>query len=327
MHVAITGGTGFIGSHVVERLAADGHELSCLVLPGERVDPLPGVAYREGDLRRPASLGDFLSGAETLVHLAGLTRASSEREFMDLNAECSAGLVREAIRVSPRLDHVIAMSSAAATGPAPDSRGNDEDAPQRPLTPYGRSKARMEELLRSFSGRISWTVLRAPGVYGPRDRDFLALFRMVARGVRLVVGRRNMVSLLYVRHLADAIAACVSNPAARNQAFCLSDDGSYDWDDIGAMMEAGLGRRTTRVYLPEWAVSAIALISCPLRFLSRKPPLITRDKVRELRQPYWNLRNDKAKRLLGWNPATPTARAFRETAEWYLDSGWIRGAS
>ena len=95
------------------------------------------------------------------------------------------------------------MSSLAASGPCPDGRCLDEDEEPRPRTPYGRSKAALEAALCAYVGRMNCTFIRAPGVYGPRDRDFLQYFKLVRRGVRVIVGERNVMSLVYVKTLAE----------------------------------------------------------------------------------------------------------------------------
>ncbi|HOX31909.1 MAG TPA: NAD(P)-dependent oxidoreductase [Spirochaetales bacterium] len=326
MRVAITGGTGFIGSHLAELLLAEGHELSCLVLPGEGRRWLEGLPIRflEGSLLDSRSLGPFLEGADAIVHLAGLTRARSEAEFMAVNADGAVNLVEAARKLGRPPRQVIAMSSLAASGPC-GGEGTclDEDAPLRPLTAYGRSKAALEELVAREAGPIACTFIRAPGVYGPRDPDFLQYFKLVKRGLRLIVGKRSQLSFLYVKTLARAISACLLNPAAYGQAFFVADEGEYDWDQFSALIELALGRRTRRVRVPEWAVRAAALASAAAGPFLRRPPLLTEDKLLEMRQSRWVVSTAKAKRLLGFEPSLSTEDAIAETAAWYREAGWL----
>ena len=327
MRIAVTGGTGFVGSHVVEALLADGHEIQCLVLAGEGqgwLDRVP-VRFFEGDLRDPATLVPFLCGCDAIVHIAGLTRAKTEAEFQAVNVGGTAGLIDAALSLPAPPRHVVAISSIAAVGSAEPGSAIDEDAPPRPLTAYGRSKAAMEGVLRQYAGRIEHTIIRAPMVYGPRDRDVLQYFRLLDRGFRLIVGRRNVLSIVYVKTLARAIAACVLNPAAYSQALFIADEGAYDWDQFSAMIEKALGRTTLRVRVPDSVMAAVAWASDLTKPLARTPPLITRDKLAEMRQPCWVVSTSRAKRLIGFEPLMPAEAALAETAAWYQSAGWISG--
>jgi nucleoside-diphosphate-sugar epimerase len=216
------------------------------------------------------------------------------------------------------------MSSLAAVGPSPaDGSGIEEEAPRRPISPYGRSKAAMEDVVAGYAGRIEYSFIRAPGVYGPRDRDFLEYFQLVQRRLRVIVGRRNTMSLLYVKTLARAFSACLGNPAAYGQSFFIADEGSSDWDQFAAMIERALGKRTIRVPVPEALVSVAAFGCWAAKPFLKKPPLVTRDKIREMRQPCWIVSTAKARRLLGFEPGISTVDAIAETAAWYEGRGWI----
>jgi len=325
MRIAVTGGTGFVGSHVVEALLADGHEVCCLVLAGDRLPWLDNLPVRRvaGDLRSRESLMPFLTGCDAIIHIAGLTRAKTEAGFQAINVAGTAALLEAALLLPAPPRHIVAMSSIAAVGPSPPGSALDEDAPLRPLTPYGRSKAAMESLLRQHGDRVAHTIIRAPTVYGPRDRDVLAYFRLLNRGLRLIVGRGNVLSIVYVKTLARAVASCVLNPSAQGQALFIADHGAYDWDQFSGLIEKALGRRTFRVRIPDGVVAVIAAASELAKPLTRTPPLINRDKLAEMRQPCWVVSTDRAKRLIGFEPLMSSEAALAETAEWYRAAGWI----
>jgi nucleoside-diphosphate-sugar epimerase len=326
VRVAVTGGTGFVGSHVVELLLDRAEvEVRCLVLPGQGPLWLEGrpVAFFEGDVTDRSSLGPFLSGCDTIVNIAGLTRAWNEEGFVAVNARGAMNLAEVALSLPDGPRHIVSMSSLAVVGPCPEGRCADEDDPLRPLTPYARSKAALESALRAYEGRIHSTFIRAPGVYGPRDRDFLQYFKLVKRGLRIIVGKRNVMSLVYVKTLARAIISCIQNPAAYDQAFFIADNGEYDWDDFSAMVEKALGKKTLRIHVPDGLVALSALISETAKPLLRRPPLIDKNKLLEIRQPRWVVSTAKAQRLIGFEPVMATEDALAETACWYEEHGWI----
>jgi dihydroflavonol-4-reductase len=329
MRIAVTGGTGFVGSHVVELLLERGDEVNCLVLPSEGplwLGDLAGekrLAFFEGSITDRASLDPFVEGCDAIVNIAGLTRAKTEEQFVAVNAGGAVNLVEAALSFPDGPRHIVSMSSLAASGPCPDGRCLDEDEPQRPLTPYGRSKAALESALRAYEGRMNCTFIRAPGVYGPRDRDFLQYYKLVMRGLRLIAGPRNVTSLVYVKTLARAIVDCILNPAAYGQAFFIADDGEYDWDELSAMIEEAMGKKTVRIAVPGWAVAILALCAEAAKPFAKRPPLLGRHKLLEMRQPRWVVSTAKAQRLLGFKPQASTAEALAETGKWYLAKGWI----
>lgn len=324
MRVAVTGGTGFIGSHVVEDLLMDGHEVSCLVLPSEGHGWIEGrkVSFFKGSILDKGSLGPFLEGADVIIHLAGLTRARSEEEFVRVNALGARNIVEAALALANPPRQIIAMSSLAAMGPTPEGGATEEDD-LRPISPYGRSKAELERVVGAYGDRIACTFIRAPGVYGPRDKDFLQYFRLVGKGLRLIVGPRTVFSILYVKTLSAAILACLLKAEAYGSSFLIADDGAYNWDEFSGMIEESLGGKTLRIQVPEWMVWIVALgsyLSTP--FLS-KPPLVNRTKILEARQPFWIVSTAKAKAILGFRPVAPTKAAIAETAAWYKAKAWI----
>jgi len=325
VRVAVTGGTGFVGSHVVELLLERGMEANCLVLPGQGPVWLEGkpVAFFEGNVAVPSSLGPFLLGCDAIVNIAGLTRAWDEEEFMAVNARGAVNLVEAALAISGGPRHIISMSSLAVVGPCAEGRCADEEDPLSPITPYGRSKAALESALRAYEGRMHSTFIRAPGVYGPRDRDFLQYFKLVKRGLRIIVGKRNVMSLLYVKTLARAIVSCLQNSVAYGQAFFIADDGEYDWDDFSAIVERALGKKTLRLHVPDNFVALAAFLSETAKPLMRRPPLLDRNKLLEMRQSRWVVSTAKARRLIGFEPIMATEDALAETACWYEEHGWI----
>ncbi len=331
MRIAVTGGTGFIGSHVIELLLSRQCELRCLVLPGEDrrwLKDLP-VEFCEGDITDRKSLPPFLRGCDAIVNIAGLTRAKTEEEFFKINKDGPVNLVEAALSLKDGPRHIVCMSTQAVMGPCADGRCSEEEDPLNPLTPYARSKAAMETALLGYEmrGLMHCSFIRAPGVYGPRDRDFFKYFRMIDKGLRIVTGDAHITSLVYVKSLAEAIASCILNPKAFGQAFFVADAKPYDWDEFSAMVEKALGKKTVRIYISKAMIYMISFCSETLKPFLKRPPLIDKYKILEMRQHRWVVSTAKAQRLIGFSPLVDTAQAIAETGRWYRSQGWIHADS
>jgi nucleoside-diphosphate-sugar epimerase len=278
-----------------------------------------------GGLDERESLMPFLDNCKAIIHTAGLTRAKEESEFLRVNREGTENLVKAALSLPSGPRHIIAMSSQAVMGPNIGGFPSSEDDPMRPLTPYGRSKVAMEAALLEYEteGSMRCTCIRAPGVYGPRDQDFLHYFQLVKHGLRLIVGTRKIMSLVYIKTLAEAVERCILNPNAYGQAFFITDPSPCDWDEFSIMIERALGKKTIRIQLPEALVGATAPLFEMIKPFVKEPLLLDKNKLLEMCQQSWVLSIEKARRVLGFTPETGTAEAIEETCRWYRDQGWL----
>ena len=210
MKILVTGATGFVGSHIAERLAADGHDVRVLLRATSSRRFLEGVPFEavEGDLTDAASLGPAARGVDAVIHAAGLVKARSVREFQAVNAQGTGNLLAAVEREAPGLTRFVYVSSIAAHGPSPGGAPRPLDAAPAPVSVYGRAKAEGEALVRRSPLADRAVMLRLPGVYGPRDFEFLTFFRLAKlRLAPLLHGGRNTVSIIYVEDAAQAAAA------------------------------------------------------------------------------------------------------------------------
>src|SRR5512143_2620633 len=144
MRVLVTGGTGFLGSHLVESLLEDpGCEVFALARDPSKprwLEGIDGVRFLAGDLR---NLPGLPAGLDCVYHLAGLTKTLKPSEYYSVNRDGTANLLRalEGQRKPLRFVH---LSSLAAAGPSSPGRGIREDDPPHPVSPYGESKLAAE---------------------------------------------------------------------------------------------------------------------------------------------------------------------------------------
>lgn len=318
----VTGANGFIGSHLTERLLAEGHRVRCLVRPtSDRrwIERLP-VEFVVGDLTEPGSPDRAVSGVDWVFHLGGVVKAIGEAEFLRVNAEGTRRLGEAAARA--RVARFILLSSLAAVGPSPDERPLDEECVPRPVSAYGRSKLAAEAFALGCGAPA--VVLRPPAVYGPRDRDVLPFFRLAARGIALVLGEpRRPVSLIHVSDLVAYIVRTASATGVEGQTYFVSDGAVHVWSDVVETLARTLGRRPRRLTIRPGLLWLAACFEERRAALTGRRPLLTRERLREFRGGAWVCDGRRAREELGMEPRVALGDGLAATAAWYREHGWL----
>lgn len=323
MKAFVTGATGFVGSHVCERLVALGHTVVALARRGEQFAALErlGAAPVQGSLSDRASLLRAVDGCDIVVHVAGLT-AGSDAELHQVNSAGTELLAAAAREAAPALRRFVYVSSQAALGPSQPGAPLAEDAPCRPVTAYGRSKLAGERA--TMASGLPWAIVRPPSVYGPRDREFLQLFKLARCGIAPVFGTgAQQLSLVYAPELADAIARAALSDQAAGRIYHAAHSEVLTSAEVARAAGSALGRRVVVLPLPG-AVAAplVGAIGVAARALGRKT-VLTRSKMNEFLAPAWLLDSSRARRELQWEPRTTASEGFAATAAWYREKGWL----
>ena len=324
MRVLVTGGTGFLGSHLVEALLGEpGTEVFALVRDPARPRWLRGVA---GVRLLRGSLGEvpvLPEGLDCVYHLAGLTKTVRTSEYYSVNRDGTANLLR-ALEGRPAGLRFVHVSSLAAVGPSGPGRGVTEDDPPRPVSAYGESKLQAEAEVLARKDRFSVVVLRPGAVYGPRDEDFLEYFRWIRRGFRPVLGRRKSLSLVFSRDAVRAALLAGRAELPSGAVFNVAHPEPRGWEDIGRLAAHLLGRRPVPLPVPYWAARAAAAASEGLaRLTGGGLALLNADKVRQMRPDAWVADTGKARRELGFEAAYALERGLGDTIAWYLEKGLL----
>lgn len=327
MRALVTGATGFIGSHLAEALLARGDEVRILVRPGSR--PLrPELAAAEavaGDYSDPASLARAASGTDAVFHVGGLIAAPDDAAYDAANVGPTRALLEACAAAASAPARFVFVSSISATGPSPAGGRLDESAPLRPVSGYGRSKAAAEGVVRSFAGRVSWTILRPPNVLGPRQKELYTSIALISRRIKPLIGNgRPQTSVVSVWDAVRALILLAEHPAAAGRTYFITSGRPVAWREITDAVTAELGVR--RVYLPvpfpvQYAVSVAAEAAACLR---RRPPLLSREEVAATRKVYWVYDDSRIRRELGFRPEDDMSAAIRKTVAWYAERGLVK---
>jgi nucleoside-diphosphate-sugar epimerase len=325
MKAFVTGGTGFIGSHLVEELTRRGYEeIRCLVRNDRRW--LAGLNVREirGDLMSMDAVKEAVSDVDYVYHVGGITRARDWDTFEKANVGATEHLLEAVAEVNPNISKVLVTSSLAVVGPC-DNGVATEESPLQPISRYGKSKARMEAALKRFQSKIPIVVIRPPAVYGPREADIYTFFRALKAGICPIVGDPHApsLSLVHVGDLVRGMVAAAEAPNTAGETYFIGSETFYSWNDVKDAATAALGRRALSVSIPPVLVGAVGAVVEVLGRLSGTYPPLNREKALEIRRVCKRCSTEKAQREFGYRQKIALKDGMAETIEWYRREGWL----
>lgn len=302
--LAITGATGFVGQHLVRMAVQRGFAVRALARRPQR--PAEGVTWVAGALDTPGGVGELVSGADAVIHVAGIINARTEAEFNACNVDGTATMIAAAKAAG--VSRFVHVSSLAAREPG--------------LSAYGRSKA-LSEALFPASG-LDWTIVRPPAVYGPGDRESFELFRMAARGLVLLPPAGRL-SVIHVGDLSALLLALAQSGMAGGLMIEPDDGSPSGWSHaaFAAAIGDAVGRKVRTLALPAPVLRLGAAIDTGLSAIRGKLPKLSFDRARYFCHPDWVAAPDKRPDPVLWAPAVETRPGLAATAEWYRKEGWL----
>jgi len=315
----VTGGTGFLGSHIARRLVDDGiHPVlfDIAPLPPDDDDIRDRVTVVHGDVQDREAIRAALEGVERVVHTAAaLPIQVSKKRIYAANVRGTRYVLHEAMKAG--IERVVFISSTAVYG-VPKVHPIDEESPMIPLGHYGASKVEAEKICRQYMDRgLEVNIIRPKTFLGTgRLGVFEILFEWIAEGRRipLLGDGTNHYQLLEVTDLVDAIVRAATHPEVKNEVMNIGADRFQTLnEDMQALFDhAGSGSRLW--HLParpgEFALRALELV--------RLSPLAAWHYGTMWRDSYVEV--DKAKRLLGWQPKYSNAEALIRAWDWYIEN-------
>lgn len=322
MRTLVTGGAGFIGSHLVDLLVEGGHEVGVLVRPGEQAGELPRGKVRmfEGEVHDAGAVRAAAAGADVVYHLAARTDlAGSSLEDYDVNAR-GTELVLAAAR-NAQCRRIVFFSSMLAVGLTGRKDPIDEQSTDESPSWYGRSKRLGEEMVRG-SG-IPFTIIRPTLVYGPRERSTMHGFmKAVYRRRFMLIGADVVQSFAYVKNVARAAYDASLAEGAAGGTFFVSDARPYTLAEFASAAARALGVRPLPLRLPFPVALASGYICDAIgRVVGRELPLSVR-RVRTMTTHYvYSI--EAARRAFRYEPRYALETALAETARWYLERGLL----
>ena len=321
MKILITGGTGFVGSHLVSRLVKKGELVRVLVRENSNIDYLRklNVEICLGDVTDKNSIKAAVKGVDLVYHIAALF---PDRVYWEANVQGTQNMLEASYEEGvKRFVHcsTIGVLGNVAKPPA------DETYSYNPGDVYQRSKCEGEELVLKFfqDKKFPLVVARPASVYGPGDMRLLRLFKYVSSGKMVILGDgRPFYHLVYVEDLVAGFELCAEKENAIGQIYILGGNRYLTLNELIDLIAKILGISLSKIYFPVFPVKALSIlcekICIPLRV---EPPLHRRRVDFFTKSRAFDI--SKATKELGYNPEFNLETGLRLTAQWYREKGFL----
>lgn len=326
----ITGAAGFIGSHLVDHLLAEGvsaKQLRLIILPDEPLINLPQNEPFEiirGDIRDQQLINQAMKGVSVVYHLAARIDFEGQTlaDYQGVNIDATQYLLNAA--VAEKVKKFIFFSSIAVHG-LPADRGDiinfSETSPIDPSNPYGESKWVGEKLVRQTHQRhgLPYAIIRPASVYGPREKGpTLALYRAIKHHQFIVIGDgTNKLHYVYVTDLVAAarLAELSKQPTGE---YIIAGPEPTSLNELAQAVAASINQTVPSWHLPTWFALTAAYLLEVIKKLTGIPVPLFPSRVRTMTSSYYYT-TAKAQSEIGYQPKVSFKKGATSTGRWYLD--------
>ena len=326
MKVLVTGATGFIGSHLVERLIRDGFDVRALVRKRDnetREDTFEllkklNVEIFEGDLLDKESLKEIGKEIDIVFHLAAIARpmAIPDELYFKVNEEGTKNLLE--VCKNSNLKKIIIMSSVSAVGHSINGVAVAEDTECKPVDVYGFSKLAQEKVVFESieNQKLPIVLLRPPMVFGPRDFEMLRLFKAVNNGFFPVKSNNKCFEFLYVENLVQACLLALDN-GETGEIYHITNGEHYSINDIVSSMEKSFGKKILQPNFPRFIFNIFGGFVESLGKIFRFHPPFKHDTIDWMTKKIWYSDFRKSKKELNYIPTFTLNEGINKTINYY----------
>lgn len=326
LHAIVTGGTGFVGSHLVDLLLEKNFRVTCIARATSNLRWLKGknVTIKDAGLTNQAVLSEIFKDADYIFHVAGVVKSKKESGYFEGNVDTTRNILEAALPHASQIKRILIVSSQTAGGPSPGETPIDETAIPSPITSYGRSKLAQEKLCSEYMGRLPITICRPPAVYGERDTEIFIFFNTFSKGITTTIGfDEKKISLIHVQDLAYGLYMAATSEVSKGQTYYITSEEIYTWDQIIETTSEVMKKKPLRFKVPHFVVYIIAGIAEFFSLFSSQAATLNIEKARDITQHAWTCSPKKAVTELGYRQNISLKEGIRRTIEWYKKEGWL----
>ena len=334
MKVLVTGATGFIGSHLVEKLVKEKYEVSVLIkkqkkIQKQRIDSINllkklNVKIYYGNLLDKNSLNNAVNDNEVIFHLAAIARpmAIKNEEYFKVNEIGTENLL--GVCKNKKIKKIIIMSSISAVGPTRDGKPINEKAECIPVDTYGWSKLAQEKVALKYikKDKLPITILRPPMVFGPRDYEMLKLFKAVNKRFFPIDGKEECLEFLYVENLVEACLLAIEKGKI-GEIYHISNKKHYSINEIIDAIEKAENKKIFPVKFPNWSFMIVGFIVEFFGKIFNFHPPFKHDTTEWMTKKVWYSDISKAKKELNYNPKFSLEEGVKKTVEYYKEKNLL----
>lgn len=329
MNVLITGGTGFIGSRLALRSAARGHSVAVLGQVNTEAERFNRRKLEEahvglvmGSVSEPDKIRMAMQGCDVVFHLAAAQHEANvlDQHFWDVNVAGTTNILEAAVETGVK--RFVYGSTIGVYGSAMEGE-IDENSMVRPDNIYGKTKLEAEKLVLACADKIPVVIVRISETYGPGDRRLLKLFKAIDKHLFFMIGDgENKHQLIFVDDLIDGLYRAAEKEQAVGELFTLAGREVVTTREMAVAIAAALNTRLPRWHAPLWPFMMAAIVMEKMLLpLGVQPPLHRR-RMDFFRKSFY-FSQEKAKKLLGFEPSVSFVDGIAETTKWYKANDYL----
>lgn len=328
-NILVTGGTGFIGSTIVDKLIEKGFNVYCIVRKKSNLQWLINkkVELIYSDFSNLDDIFQKFNQINYVVHVAGIIAALSPIEFYKINSELTNNLINSFTSYSKNPLKFIYISSQTVGGPAKSLLEpiSEADFPN-PLTNYAKSKLKAEEYIINYKDRINYTILRPAAVFGERDPGILQIFQLVKYGFGTIIGLKDKyLNLIYVEDLAIATINSINSSLANNEIYYIAGEEKFTWNYLLTQIKNSINKnKIIKIRVPDRIVLILGFLNGIKAKIINKPEIFSYEKAIDFTQNYWICDTTKAREQINLKTDRKIEDLLKKTADWYMQNGWIK---
>lgn len=326
MKALVTGATGFTGAALVKKLLEDGHEVKALVRDRSKVvdNNNSNLHILEGNIINPKDVEKSVDGIDTVFHVAAVYRTAgiSEEIYWDTHVKGTENLLKAALK--SKVNKFVHCSTVGVHGHIEKSLAN-ENYRFKPGDIYQITKLEGEKKALGFynSEGLPVTVIRPTAIYGPGDERLLKLFKLVSRGITILLGSGEIkYHMVYIDDLIQGFMLAAKAETAIGQSFIIGGKEILTLNELLNVISDLMNVSNRKIHLPAWPFQMAGTICEKICIpLNINPPIYRRRVDFFTKSRAFDI--EKAQHILGYEPKTPIRDGLFKTLQWYRQENLI----